>query len=932
MITSAQTPVFQAALQNEICPLGIAAKVLNATASVTDGGTLAYQWQSSANGENWANVQGAASPTFTPPTAVVGTAYYRCAVTNTNGYPNGLTPSPTLYPASDLYPVQIGVIYTATAVSNAAAIQVVGASAPSFVNVLADALYSANSASAALDGTATAPYGIVSYQWQKSADGNVWENLSGQTGASFTPPTDVIGTVHYRVHAVDTVGTATAENYSNAAAIITAEATAPVFAAALVGAEYDIGDSVSSLNGTAAIIYGTISYQWYCNGTAISGANSAIYTPVSDVAYSNSYFCRATNTVGTDTADADSNTVTITVYEASDPAFTLQPVSASYIENDQADALEASASSPRGTVAYQWQISRDSETWSDVPDATSTSLEPQTEAVGTFYYRLKATNTVGTSHVEAYSDSAVIKVAAAQLPVFDRALTSANYLYAHVAKALDGKASVTDGGTVSYQWYISDDGESFAAISGAEEAVYRPSSMRVGELRYYCIATNQLHNSVRSNQSNVAVITITDTRLSKNEQWLLYLKTLKTDFLKLCRLDFLQPDGSVAFSIDNNPRNPRSSAFIQDGTLSVNLQNGQRRKASVTLSNLDSAYDFQINKIWYGQQIRLMEGLMLPSGDEYYIPQGVFYVSDPEETFAPGKRTITYELLDKAAYLDGTLFGGLDGIYEVPAGTNVLTAIASILAFDRGNGYQVDSATPIFSSYWNGKNVTLTNGTSQSILLTPYTYRCDSESGTYWDVISEMNTMLVGWIGYDPTGRLRMDAGDDDILDTSKPVLWDFTPTEREFLGATYRPKISEVFNDIIVEGQTLDDNSIARGRATNIDPRSDSNIYSSLGKRTKRISMSTYHSNQQCEDYAAYYLKRNTILKKSVTIRASQIFHIQENNLVTIRRMDKPGQPVERHLVTGFSRPLAQTGEMSITATSVQDFPEATVTPLPGA
>lgn len=932
MITSAQTPVFQYTLQNEVCPLGNSASALNATAFVSDGGTLTYQWQRSTDGTIWADIQGEASPVFTPPTTVVGKTYYRCTVLNTNGYPNGLTPSLTLYPAADLYPVQIGVIYTASSVSNSAEIQVVGASTPAFAHVLVDALYAVNSAAVALDGTATALYGTILYQWQKSSDGSAWANVSGQTGASFTPPTDTLGTVLYRVHAVNTVGTSTAENYSNVATIITAEAVAPAFSAALISAEYDVGDTVSPLNGSATAPYGTISYQWYRDGVAILGADSATYTPLSNAACSNSYFCRAINTVGTSTASADSNTVTVAVYAATAPKFTVQPESVSYIENDQASALESSATSPRGTIAYQWQSSQNASTWFDISDATSTSLQLQTTTVGTFYYRLKATNTVGTSSAESHSDTAVVTVVAAQRPIFDHALMSANYLYAHVAKSLDGTASVTDGGTISYQWFSSTDGSNFVAIIGAAGATYRPSSMSIGTFYYYCIATNQLHNSSRSNQSNTAAIIITDTRLSKNEQWLLYLRTLKTDFLKLCRLDFLQPDGSVAFSIDNNPRNPRSSAFIQDGTLDVNLQNGQRRKASVTLSNLDSAYDFQINKIWYGQQIRLMEGLMLPNGDEYYIPQGVFYVSDPEETFSPGKRIVTYELLDKAAYLDGTLFGNLDGIYEVPVGTNVLTAISSILAFDRGNGYQIDSSTPIFSSYWNEKTVTLTDGTTQSILLSPYTYRCDSDSGTYWDVISEMNTMLVGWIGYDPTGRLRMDAGDDDILDTSKPVLWDFTPTEREFLGATYRPKISEVFNDVIVEGQTLDDNSIARGRATNMDARSDSNIYSSLGKRTKRLSMSTYRSNQQCEDYAAYYLKRNTILKKSVTIRASQIFHIQENNLVTILRMDKPGQPVERHLVTGFSRPLSQQGEMTITATSVQDFPEATITPLPGA
>ena len=90
------------------------------------------------------------------------------------------------------------------------------------------------------------------------------------------------------------------------------------------------------------------------------------------------------------------------------------------------------------------------------------------------------------------------------------------------------------------------------------------------------------------------------------------------------------------------------------------------------------------------------------------------------------------------------------------------------------------------------------------------------------------------------------------------------------------------------------------------------------------------YATRKQCEDLAVFRLKRLTMLQKSVTIESTQMFHIEENKLVTIRRVDKPGKPTERHLITGFSRPIAQTGNMTIEAVSVQDFPVATVMPLP--
>ena len=60
-------------------------------------------------------------------------------------------------------------------------------------------------------------------------------------------------------------------------------------------------------------------------------------------------------------------------------------------------------------------------------------------------------------------------------------------------------------------------------------------------------------------------------------------------------------------------------------------------------------------------------------------------------------------------------------------------------------------------------------------------------------------------------------------------------------------------------------------------------------------------------------------------------MFHLQENQLVTVRRLDKPGYPTERHLINGFTIPIGETGKMTIQATSVQEFPIATIVPLPG-
>lgn len=416
---------------------------------------------------------------------------------------------------------------------------------------------------------------------------------------------------------------------------------------------------------------------------------------------------------------------------------------------------------------------------------------------------------------------------------------------------------------------------------------------------------------------------------SFTEQTLAYLAALRYPFYKLCRLRFLQPDGSTAFSLDNNPKNKRSGAFIADGTISANLQNGKRRNATVTLSNLDSSFDYNVNTVWFGTEIAIDEGLVLPDGSEYYIQQGVFAIENPTEAVEPANRTATYNLVDKWSYLDGTLFGNLESTYEVPVGTNIFQPIEAILALDRGNGQPVDGVTPIFTEYYNSKTQALPDGSTASLIDSPYTLRIDSESGTFADVLLGLAAMVNAWIGYDQTGALRIDPSQDDILDTNKPILWQFSMDETTFLGANYTVRNVDVYNDYIVLGELLDDNSQPAGRATNLDPRSDTNVQT-IGRKTFRMSAPGFATDKQCQDLAVWKLKRSTSLQKAISISCSQLFHIEENGLVTIVRTDKPGSPVERHLVMGFTRPLTSNGEMQINAVSVQDFVTATVTSWP--
>lgn len=415
-------------------------------------------------------------------------------------------------------------------------------------------------------------------------------------------------------------------------------------------------------------------------------------------------------------------------------------------------------------------------------------------------------------------------------------------------------------------------------------------------------------------------------------QWDDYTRLVrKPGYTKLCRLRFLNPDGSTAFSLDNDPYNRRSGAFIAAGNLNVNLQNGTRRTADVTLNNADAEFDYNYNKVWFGTEIALDMGLALTDGTEFYLPQGVFRVVTPTEDVNPSGNSVHFQLSDKWSGLDGTLNGNLEASYIVNEGTNIFAPISTLLASDRGDGQPFDRESPIFTEYYNGKTQALPDGTSAPLTNAPYDLVVDSDDGTIAELILQLCGMVNAWVGYDRSGRLRIDPSQDDIDDADKPVLWRFSMDETQLISMAYESKISDVKNDYIVVGMQASDYSQPAARVQNLDPQSDVNI-NLIGRRTKRESKPEFATQQICEDYAVWMAKRTAVLHKAVTISCSQLFHLEENGLIEIIRTDKNPAVAELHLIQGFSIPLATDQPMSITATSVNDFPNVTVTTWPPA
>lgn len=96
----------------------------------------------------------------------------------------------------------------------------------------------------------------------------------------------------------------------------------------------------------------------------------------------------------------------------------------------------------------------------------------------------------------------------AQTPVFSNTLTDATYSTSDTPTALNGTATVTDGGTVTYQWYADD-----VAISGATDATYTPDVSSEGSVVYKVVATNtnaSATGSTTATNNQSCTITVAD--------------------------------------------------------------------------------------------------------------------------------------------------------------------------------------------------------------------------------------------------------------------------------------------------------------------------------------------------------------------------------------------------------------------------------------
>ncbi len=306
----------------------------------------------------------------------------------------------------------------------------------------------------------------VTYQWYSGTVGN-GTAISGATSSSYT--TSTVGSYYV------TVSTLLGAVSSNIVTL-TATATAPTITTQPTSQTVVSGSSATFT--VAATGSGTLSYQWYNAGGAISSATGASYT----TSTAGTYYVIVTNTVGTSTASTTSSTAAL--YVNVPPTVTSQPASQAVTSPNT--ATFTAAATGNGTLSYQWYNASGA-----ISGATSSSYT--TGTAGSYY--VVVTNTLNGTTTSTTSSTATLTVNSA--PTITTQPASQTVVLGNSATF---SVAATGTGTLSYQWYFGS-----SAISGATSASYSIATTTASNAgSYYVVVTNP-YGSVTSSTATLTL-------------------------------------------------------------------------------------------------------------------------------------------------------------------------------------------------------------------------------------------------------------------------------------------------------------------------------------------------------------------------------------------------------------------------------------------
>jgi len=229
-------------------------------------------------------------------------------------------------------------------------------------------------------------------------------------------------------------------------------------------------------------------YQWYVNGSAVSGATGVSYTK-DDLSTTATYtvYCEVTNKAGVITSRVAKLQVTQYYTPVLNNSY---PANATVNSGTNATfSVSVSTAGVPSSYTYQWYVNNTA-----VSGATNSSYTRATSSdKGTYTVYCKVTNAAGT----VQSRSATLTVN--KTPVLNSSYPANATVAGKTSTTL--KVTIATAGyptTYTYQWY-----KGGTAISGATSSTYTFTPAAVGSTTFYCKVTN----AAGTVQSRTATIT-----------------------------------------------------------------------------------------------------------------------------------------------------------------------------------------------------------------------------------------------------------------------------------------------------------------------------------------------------------------------------------------------------------------------------------------
>lgn len=399
-------------------------------------GVYNYQWQTSNDNSNWANIVGANFVSYSPPTPTSNT-YYRRIV------------SGSLCPTSTSASVFISILPTITSNIVGSGQTICNGTAPSTLT-----------GSVPLGGN-----GIYAYQWQSSGNNSVWNNIPGEIGINYSPP--ILNNVAYYRRVASS---SNCSGVNSNAIVITVQGG--------ITNNQIISNQTICAGSTPTQFFGSFpaggtgvyTYQWLSssdNSTWVTIPSTNALNYASGNLVSTTYFARVVSS-----GLCPPNT------SASLFVFVNPPIGNNIVGSNQTICSGTAPSLITGTIptggtgtySYIWQSSSNNSTWINI-GAGGLSVDYQPPILSTVMYFRRVVNSA--SCIPSTSNLITISV----LPgLGNNTINSSQTICTGTTPSgFTGPTPTGGTGIYSYQWQFSGDSVNWSNIAGATLSVYGSS-------------------------------------------------------------------------------------------------------------------------------------------------------------------------------------------------------------------------------------------------------------------------------------------------------------------------------------------------------------------------------------------------------------------------------------------------------------------------